>query len=81
MFFLPPYGVRSLGWQVPHEAVPPELDDYEWHDIIRLNEPVEVGPISLRIVERVYAFFKRTFEEIPYLNDERAGVDPTTFGA
>jgi hypothetical protein len=33
----------------------------------------------LRVIQRVYAYFKRQHEEIPYLNDARDAVDPESF--
>jgi hypothetical protein len=39
-----------------------------------------VGDVAFELVQRVYAYFKRTVEEIPYLNESRDSVDPSTFG-
>jgi hypothetical protein len=79
--FLPPYGIGTFGWETPMEATPPDKDDYEWYEVLALGDPVAVSEIALHLVERVYAFFKRQFEEIPYLNVDRDAVDPASFAA
>jgi hypothetical protein len=77
--FLPPYGIGTYGWEMPMQASPPDKDEYEWWTVLPLRDPVAVQEIALRLVERVYAYFKRQFEEIPYLNEARDAVDPESF--
>jgi hypothetical protein len=77
--FLPAYGVGTYGWEMPTGAVPPDKNEYEWWTMEALADPIAVREIALRLVERVYAYFKRQFEEIPYLNEARDAVDPESF--
>lgn len=77
--FLPPYGIGTYGWEMPMQATPPDQDEYEWWAVLPLGDPVAVQEITLRLVERVYAYFKRQYEEIPYLNEARDAVEPESF--
>jgi hypothetical protein len=77
--FLPPYGIGTFGWELPMEAAPPDNDEYQWWTVEALGDPIRVRAIALRLVERVYVYFKRQFEEIPYLNEARDAVDPESF--
>lgn len=76
--FLPPHGLGSLAWEIGDDAEVPDTAATDW-GFVAFFESQEPGATAFRLVERLYAFFKRTVEEIPYLNAARDAVDPASF--
>lgn len=77
--YLPPYGLGSWGFEAPFEHEAPDSSSFTWGVDVPASK-LEPGPVAFELVKRVYAFFKRTVEEIPYLGPDRNAVDPETFG-
>jgi hypothetical protein len=77
--FLPPHGVESFGWQAPWSVDLPDVAAFSWAVKADLQSD-SVEAIAFQLVQRLYAYFKRTTEEIPYLNEQRTEVDPSSFG-
>jgi hypothetical protein len=75
--YLPPYALGTMGFEAPYEVPLPDKPDFSW---AFSTESPGVGDVAFELVQRVYAYFKRTVEEIPYLNESRDSVDPSTFG-
>jgi hypothetical protein len=76
--FLPPYGLGTMGWEMPMSATAPDEDTFTWRTVESISD-LDVGRIAFQLVQRIYAYFKRTVEEIPYLTEDREAVDPASF--
>lgn len=82
--YLPPYGSEHIQNQYPHAIEPVEAATWDWSfDMDVEQEPphLPVGAAAFRLIERLYVFFNRTVEEIPYTNAERDAIDVTRFPA
>jgi hypothetical protein len=77
--FLPPGPVGSFGWEMPDEEVPPDVDSYDSTMTVATSD-LQPGTVAARIVTRLYPYFKRELDQIPYLNDARDAVEPEKFG-
>jgi hypothetical protein len=77
--FLPPHGVESIGWQAPWSVDLPDVAAFSWAVKADLQSD-SIAAIAFQLVQRLYAYLKRTTEEIPYLNEQRTEVDPSSFG-
>jgi hypothetical protein len=76
--FLPPGGVETFGWIIADDVDFPDRATF-WYVVDRTFSMSEISEIALDLLTRIYAFFGRTVEQIPYLTDDRTAVDPTTF--
>jgi hypothetical protein len=76
---LPAHGVDTYSWVL--------ADDPEFPDVATMTFTVErrleanaIPETAFELVRRVYAFFSRTTDAIPYLTADRHSVDPSQFG-